>query len=485
MEAIISQTLRVILPELYLLVMAIFLLMVAVYKCKRVCNAMLAGTLLTLAGTAWYLWPMLGVAKQVAVFNGMFATSGFIVFSKLMVLAAAAMAVIIAADWLKEEGGYPSEFLILILLSTLGMLLMISANDLLALYVALELSSLALYVLTAFTRDNAKASEAGLKYFVLGALASGMMLFGISLIYGFAGTIGFKELSDLFAHGAPPYSRGVILGLVMVIVGFCFKLSAVPFHMWAPDVYEGAPTPVTAFLATAPKIAAFTLFARLLAQPFGLLFDQWQQVIIFASVASMGLGAFAAIMQTNIKRLLAYSSIGHVGFILMAVAAGGKDGMAALLLYLALYIFMSIGAFGCVLMMRRNGHYVEDIKELGGLAQTYPVRAMVLAVFMFSMAGIPPLAGFFGKMYVLLAAVNHQLIWLAVVGVAASVVSGYYYLKVVKVMYFDEPTQPFDKDMPLMLRVGVGISVVVTLLFFLAPSSLVAQVKEVAEIMVK
>jgi NADH-quinone oxidoreductase subunit N len=474
-------SLRGVLPELYLVAMIIFLLMVAVYKCKRVCGAMISGTLITLAGTGWYLTSQLQVTEQVSLLNGMFATSNFIAFSKILVLTAAAMSVLIGADWLREKGGYPSEFLILILLSVLGMLCMISANDMLTLYMALELSSLALYVLASFTRDTAKSSEAGLKYFVLGALASGMMLFGMSLVYGFSGTTSFDALTELFTHTEAPYSRGLILGMILVIIGFCFKLSAVPVHMWAPDVYEGAPTPVTAFFATAPKIAAFILFLRVLAQPFGALADQWQQVILFVSVTSLAVGALAAIKQTNMKRLLAYSSIGHVGFILIGLAAGGIEGVQAILLYLSLYIFMSAGAFGCVLMMRRNGEYVEDIKELSGLGQTHPVRAAALSVFMFSMAGIPPLSGFFGKLYVLLAAVNHGLVWLAVIGVTASVVSGYYYLKIVKVMYFDEPAASFDQPVPLLLKLGVAVSAIVTLFFCAVPSGLIGQIKIVAQ----
>lgn len=473
--------LRAILPEIYLLAMIIFLLLVAVYKCTRVCNAMISGTMLTLLGTGWFLTSHLGLGHQVAILNGMFATSSFIAFSKILILVAAAMTLLVGADWLKEKGGYPSEFLVLMLLSILGMLCMVSANDLLAVYMALELSSLALYVLAAFTRDTAKSSEAGLKYFVLGSLASGMMLFGISLVYGFSGTIGFEPLKELFANTVPPYSRGLVLGMIMVIIGFCFKLSAVPFHMWAPDVYEGAPTPVTAFFATAPKIAAFILFIRVLVQPFGMLFEQWQQVILFVSVGSMVVGAFAAIMQTSFKRLLAYSSIGHVGFILMGVATDSLDGVQSVLLYLTLYIFMSAGAFGCVMLMRRGGEYVEDIKDLSGMAQNHPVRAAILAIFMFAMAGIPPLSGFFGKMYILLSAVHHGLVWLAVVGVVASVIAGYYYIKVVKVMYFDDPARPFDSEVPCLLRLGIGISMAVTLFFCAVPSGLMDQIKLVAQ----
>ena len=471
---------QLILPELYLAVMAIFLLMVTAYKCKRVDNAMIGGALFSLFGTAWFLWPHLSMPSAMA-FGGLFAIGKFIVFAKLLVLAAAALVILIASGWMKEGEGRPSEFLVLVLFSVLGMLLMISAGDLLSLYMGLEMSSLALYVLASFERDHAKSSEAGLKYFVLGALASGMMLFGISLVYGFAGSTGFSQLAALFADMDSGASRGVIVGVVLIMIGFCFKLSAVPFHMWAPDVYEGAPTPVTAFFATAPKIAALALFTRVLLEPFGPLLPQWQQVIMFVSFASMFVGALAAIMQSNIKRLLAYSSIGHVGFMLMGLAAGSVAGVQAMLIYLALYIFMSAGAFGCVLLMKRGGQPVEDIKELSGLSQTHPVMAMALAVFMFSLAGIPPLAGFFGKMYVVLAAIQAGLVWLAVAGVIASVIGCYYYIKIVKLMYFDEPAWGFDGDAPRTLRLGIAIGTVVTLLFVIAPTPLVAEAKAAAE----
>lgn len=483
MGDITLQSLYAILPELYLCAVGLFLLMVAVLKCKRCCNAMVGGTLAGFIGTAWYLAPHLHDAASTA-FNGLFASSSFIVFSKLLILAAASLVTLVAADWLKANGGKPSEFLVLMLFATLGMLLMVSANDMLSLYMALEMSSLALYVLASFERDHAKSSEAGLKYFVLGALASGMMLFGMSLVYGFAGTTGFEPLSQLFTASAP-VSKGVLVGMVFIIIGFCFKISAVPFHMWAPDVYEGAPTPVTAFFATAPKIAALALFVRVLLYPFGELLGQWQQVIIVVSIASMLVGALAAIMQSNIKRLLAYSSIGHVGFMLMGVAAGNVSGVQAMLIYLALYIFMSAGAFGCVLLMRRDGGYVEQIRDLAGMSRSRPILALVFSAFIFSMAGIPPLAGFFGKMYVVLAAVNAGLTWLAVIGVATSVVGGYYYIRIVKVIYFDEAAPALERGTPALLRAGLIISAAVTLLFFLMPTPLVSQAQLAAQALVK
>jgi len=484
-------SLYAIFPELYLALMAMFLLMATAFKYRRISNSMLVSTLIVLAATGGFLWPHLS-APAVVAFNGMFMVSRFTIFSQYLVLAASMLTVIIAAPWLKEDSlllgreyGKSSEFLVLLLCATLGMLLMVSANDLLTLYLALETSSLALYVLASFERDHATSSEAGLKYFVLGALASGMMLFGMSLVYGFTGTTGFEGLSALFALPGFVLSKAVVVGLILIIVGFCFKLSAVPFHMWTPDVYEGAPTPVTAFFATASKVAAFALFARFLLYPFGHLFGQWQQIVIFVSIASMALGAFAAIMQTNIKRLLAYSSIGHAGYMLMGLAAGNAVGVQGMLIYLATYIFMSAGAFGCVLLMRRDGQYVEQIKDLAGLGQTRPALALAMSIFMFSMAGIPPMSGFFAKFYVILPAISAGLTWLAVLGVIASVIGSYYYIKVVKVMYFDTPAAAFDAETPCWLRAGIVVCVAVTLLFFLMPSPLVEQAKLAAGALVR
>ena len=476
---ITSADVSVLMPELYLCGWAMFLLMYGVYRVKRHADHfMVFAGLLILAVTAWLVTGTVG--HKDVIMNGMFIADRFAAMAKCLLIAAGALVLLLASSWIREEEGRPFEFVILLLFSTLGMMFMVSAGDLLAMYMALEMSSLALYVLASFLRDHAKSSEAGLKYFVLGALASGMMLFGMSLVYGFTGTTSFESLAALFAqHGA--VSRGVIVGMILVIIGLCFKTSAVPFHMWTPDVYEGSPTPVTAFFATAPKVAALALFTRVMLQPFGELVGQWAQILVFVSVASMIVGALAAIMQTNIKRLLAYSSIGHAGFMLMGIASGNAAGVQAVLIYLALYVFMSAGAFGCVLLMRRNGHYVEQIRDLAGLGRTNPLMALVFAMFMFSMAGIPPLAGFFGKMYVILAAIGAGLTWLAVIAVIASVVSGYYYIKVVKIMYFDEPVAPFDVYHPRLVQLAIGISAAATLLFFLTPSPLILQAKEAAE----
>ena len=483
MGDIIPSSYAALVPELYLCVCAMALLLYGVYRSPKASIAMVLVSILILAVTAG-LESAFFENKTVAM-NGMFITDAFSMIGKFIILAASAWALLLSADWLMEEKGRPFEFVVLVLLATLGMLLMVSANDFIAMYMALEMSSLSLYVLAAFTRDTVKSSEAGLKYFVLGALASGMMLFGMSLVYGFAGSTSFETLSTLFCAKDAVVSPGVVVGMVLVMVGLCFKVSAVPFHMWTPDVYEGAPTPVTAFFAIAPKAAALLLFTRVMMQPFGDLTSQWQQILVFVSLASMLVGALAGIMQSNIKRLLAYSSIGHVGFILMGLAAGNVAGVQAVLIYIALYIAMSAGAFGCVLLMKRDGKYVEDIKDFAGMAQTHPARALFFSAFLFSMAGIPPLAGFFGKMYAVIAAVDAGFAWLAAVGVLTSVISGYYYIKVVKVMYFDEPTQPVDGKVTCCIRASVFFSSLVTLLFFLTPTPLVALAKLAAEALLK
>lgn len=347
-------------------------------------------------------------------------------------------------------------------------MLMISANDLIALYLGLELSSLSLYVIASFDRDNVRSTEAGLKYFVLGALSSGMLLYGASLIYGMTGAVSFAGIAKALSSGV---SVGAIFGLVFILAGLSFKISAVPFHMWTPDVYEGAPTPVTAFLAAGPKIAAVALLVRVIEQAFLGIEAQWQQVIVFIAIASMGLGAFAAIGQKNIKRLLAYSSIGHVGYVLVGLAAGTTDGVAGVATYLAIYLVTSFGAFACVLAMNRNGHYLEDINELAGLSRTNPALAFAFAMLMFSLAGVPPLAGF-AKWYVFAAAVNAHLYPLAIIGVVTSVVGAYYYLRIVKIIYFDEPREAFTPA-PVAIRFVASVAAILVLAFVIAPAPLV------------
>src|SRR6478736_5831353 len=343
-----------------------------------------------------------------------------------------------------------------------------SAFDLIALYLGLELMSLALYVVAASNRDSVQSTEAGLKYFVLGALSSGMLLYGASLIYGFTGTVNFAGIAKVTQSGA---SVGLIFGLVFLFVGFCFKISAVPFHMWTPDVYEGAPTPVTAFFAAAPKVAGIAIFARATVVAFPGITHEWQQIVVFVSIASMVLGAFAAIGQRNIKRLMAYSSIGHMGYALVGLAAGTPEGVQGVLVYMSIYVAMTLGTFAVILSMRRDGKYVENISDLAGLARTHPTMAFFLGVLLFSLAGIPPLAGFFAKFYVFLAAIKAGLFTLAVIGVVSSVVGAYYYLAIVKIMYFDEPAQGFQR-MPMLLRLVLGVSGLANILFAVYPAPL-------------
>ena len=409
---------------------------------------------------------------QQFLFNDAFVVDGFARFFKLLVLAGSAAALLLSFDYLRHARIMKYEYPVLVLLSVLGMLMMVSANDLIALYLGLELQSLALYVLAAVRRDELRSSEAGLKYFVLGALSSGMLLYGASLIYGFTGSTGFAAIAGVAGEPGTAGSIGLVFGLVFLLVGLAFKVSAVPFHMWTPDVYEGAPTPVTAFFAAAPKLAAMALLTRVAMQAFPGSFGQWQQIVIFLAIASMLLGAFAAIGQTNIKRLMAYSSIGHVGYALIGLAAGSEAGIEGLLVYLAIYLVMTLGAFAAILAMRRGGEYVEDIGELSGLAQTNLAMAFVLAMLLFSLAGVPPLAGFFAKFYVFAAAVKAGLYPLAVIGVIASVVGAYYYLRIVKIMFFDEPKENFRPVEPLV-RFVMAIAGLFVLFYAVYPSILV------------
>jgi NADH-quinone oxidoreductase subunit N len=383
---------------------------------------------------------------------------------KVLTLFGSAAAIVMSVHFMKRAGLARFEYPVLILLATTGMMMMISADDLIALYMGLELQSLALYVVAAIDRDNARSSEAGLKYFVLGALSSGMLLYGASLIYGFTGSTSFAGIAGALA--AEGRSLGVVFGIVFVIAGLAFKVSAVPFHMWTPDVYEGSPTPVTAFFAAAPKLAAMALLVRVMVVPFANNVPDWQQILVFVSIASMVLGAFAAIGQTNIKRLLAYSSIGHMGFALVGLAAGNEEGVRGVVTYMTIYLIMTLGVFACVIAMRRKGTNVEAISDLAGLARTDKGLAFVLAMLMFSLAGIPPLAGFFGKYFVFLAAIKAGLVTLAVIGVVASVIGAFYYLRIVKIMYFDEPVEAFD-PMDGEVRVIAYASGAFTVLFAL------------------
>jgi NADH-quinone oxidoreductase subunit N len=474
MSGISMLDLMAALPELFLAAAGLCLLMVGVFLGERAFRPVTWLSFAALAVTFLLVVVVVGgeYGDGYVAFSGMFRVDAFGVFMKGLVLVGSMTALVLSVDYFEREGVARFEFPVLVLFATVGMLVMVSANDLMSLYVGLELQSLSLYVVAAIRRDNIKSTEAGLKYFVLGALSSGMLLYGASLIYGFAGTTSFDGIAQTFAAQREP-AVGVIFGLVFVISGLAFKVAAVPFHMWTPDVYEGAPTPVTAFFAAAPKVAAISLFIRVLIGPFGDLLVQWQQVIWWISVASMLLGSLAAIWQTSIKRLMAYSSIGHMGYALIGLTTGTEAGITGIVVYMAIYVVMSLGTFGCIIAMRERGVAVEKIEDLSGLAQTRPGMALALAVFMFSMAGIPPLAGFFGKLYVFLAAINAELYVLAVIGVLTSVIGAYYYLRVVKVMYFDQPTTAID-PMSRGVAVVTGLSTVLTLLFFVVPAPVIS-----------
>ncbi|MBI3446910.1 MAG: NADH-quinone oxidoreductase subunit NuoN [Magnetospirillum sp.] len=473
-----------VLPEIFIALAGLALLMLGVFRKEDSTKAVSVLVILAL-GAAMVLVSSLGADRHLA-FNGLFVADRFAGFAKGLILVASAISIAMSLPYLEREKIGRFEYPILVLFATLGMMMMVSANDFIALYLGLELQSLSLYVLAAYNRDNLKATESGIKYFILGSLASGMLLYGVSLLYGFAGTTSFEGLANLFAGGPEHHVKpnmGVIAGLVFVLAGLSFKVSAVPFHMWAPDVYEGAPTPVTSFFAVAPKIAALCLLTRVMFGPFADLVEQWRQVVTFIAIGSMFVGAFAAVVQTNIKRLMAYSSIGHVGFVLVGIASGSTLGIQGVLIYLAIYLFMNVGTFAVILSMRQKGRMVEGIEDLAGLSKTNPMMAFVMAVLMFSMAGVPPLAGFWGKFYVFMAAIESGLYTLAILGVLSSVVSAYYYLRIIKIMYFDDAVEAFDKPVGTSMVLVMAVSTVVVLAFTLVPGPLVTSAKAAAAVL--
>jgi NADH-quinone oxidoreductase subunit N len=437
-----------VLPEIVLAVGAMALLMLGAYRGQETTKTVttLAVLLLIVVGLLEYMLP----AGKHVTFGGSFIVDDFARFMKILALIGSAVTLVLSTEFLSDPSRRIFEYAILVLLSTLGMMVLISAGDLISLYLGLELMSLALYVVAASNRDNAKSTEAGLKYFVLGALSSGMLLYGSSLIYGFTGTVAFTGI----AAAATISNVGLVFGLVFLLAGLCFKVSAVPFHMWTPDVYEGAPTPVTAFFASAPMVVA--VFTRVTLTAFPGIVSQWQQILVFVSIASMALGSFAAIGQSNIKRLMAYSSIGHMGFALVGLAAGTVEGAQGVLMYIVIYVAMTLGSFAIILAMKRDGQPVEQISDFAGLSRTNPLLAFMFAMLLFSLAGIPPLAGFFAKWYVFVAAIKANLFTLAVIGVLTSVVGAYYYLSIVKTMYFDEPAGQVD---PVRVEVKTVLAV--------------------------
>jgi NADH-quinone oxidoreductase subunit N len=430
-----------VLPEIIIAVAALVLLLAGVVLVKRedswVLNA-IAIAVLALVG----VYVALGGGGDGLVFNGVFINDGFARVMKTVVLAASAFSLLITLPSAREHGIAKFEYAVLLMLSNVGMMIMISANDLMSLYVGLELQSLAFYVMAAMNRENAKAVEAGLKYFVLGALASGLLLYGASLLYGFTGQTRLDELAR--AISLNPRSIGMVFGMVFLLAGVVFKIAAVPFHMWTPDVYEGSPTPVTAFFALAPKVAAMALLVRIVTVSFAPVVHDWQQIIIFLSIASMVLASFAAIGQSGLKRMIAYSAIGHMGFALVGLSAGTADGVEGVIVYMAIYMTMTLGFFACLLAIRTRDGFVDRIADLAGLSRQRPFVAAIMAVMMFSYVGLPPLGGFFAKWQVFLAAIGAHLFVLAVIGVLMSTVSAFYYLRVIKVMYFDEPKLEFE-----------------------------------------
>ena len=442
----ISADIAVVLPEIALAIYAMLALLAAVYTGKDATAPLLTwvtgGVLLITA-----IWVGTGEGTQTA-FGGSFNDDGFARFAKVIILLSAAAVLVMSQDYMQRRGILRFEYPILVALAVVGMMVMVSAGDLMVLYMGLELQSLALYVVASLQRDNTKSTEAGLKYFILGALSSGLLLYGASLTYGFSGTTLF---SGIIASAENGVSLGALFGLVFLMAGFAFKVSAAPFHMWTPDVYEGAPTPVTAFFATAPKIAAMGLFARVVFDAFGGIVGEWQQIVAFLSVLSMFLGAVAAIGQTNIKRLMAYSSIAHMGFALMGLAAGTAFGVQAMLIYMAIYVTMNVGTFAFILSMEKDGRAVTDITALQMYSKREPLKALAMLVLMFSLAGVPPMVGFFGKFYVLRAAYEGGLGWLAVAGVIASVIGAFYYLRIVFYMYFGEDKEGLDGPMSPVL----------------------------------
>jgi NADH-quinone oxidoreductase subunit N len=463
------------LPEIVFAGLALILLMVGTFGKER-STGLVSGLSVASCAIAIVLVILTDTARTTS-FEHLFVVDRFAAFMKVLVLIGSGLAIVMSTGYLRRENLRRPEFPVLILLATLGMMLMISANDIISLYVGLELQSLALYVLAAFHRDTVRSAEAGLKYFVLGALSSGILLYGATLVYGFTGTTSFEKLAVL--HPAAGIGTvGLLIGMALVATGLIFKVSAVPFHMWTPDVYEGAPTPVTAMFALAPKIAAMALLVRLMVSAFGLQIAEWQQVILAISVLSMLLGGYAAIVQRNIKRLMAYSSIANVGYILLGLAAGTERGVEAVLVYLSIYLFMTGGAFAVILTMRRDGHMVEQLSDLAGLSRTRPMLALAMTIFMFSLGGIPPLAGFVGKIYVFLAAIdagNHaataaiadSFYVAAALGAVISVVSMFYYLWIIKIIYMDPPARPLDRAGPGLSGASLNGAVLVTALFTL------------------
>ena len=459
---------ELIFPELFLSLSIMFLLILGVFKkdsSKLIQNLSLIVLLIT---PVIIFNETLGI-KETKLFNGSIIIDYLSSLMKIITLLSAFIVLVISSTYLKLFNIFKIEYPILVLSAVLGMMIMICSNDLIVFYMGLELQSLALYVLATFNRDQLKSSEAGLKYFVLSALSSGLLLYGCSLIYGFTGSTNFDVISEQLNSS----DYALTFGIVFILVGLAFKISAVPFHMWAPDVYEGSPTSVTLFFTMVPKIAALTVFIRFLYVPFLNLIDQWQTILIFLSIASMLFGAIAAIGQTNLKRLIAYSSISHVGYTLAGLATGSNDGIQSSIIYITIYIIMNLGLFSCLLMMKRNNEYYENLDDLSGLSKNHPLLSISLLIILFSLAGIPPLAGFFAKFYIFKSVLEQSMFFLAIVGLLSTVVAAFYYLRLIKIMYFDKEKEKYDTDHGLWLRFSLGTSTLLILIYFIFPSQLI------------
>jgi NADH-quinone oxidoreductase subunit N len=467
-------SLELVFPEIFLSLSIMFLLILGVFK-KNSSKLIQNISLIILIITAVITFnETLGV-EEILLFNDSVIIDYLSSFMKIVTLLAAFLVLAISSNYLKTFKIFKIEYPILILSSVLGMMVMISSNDLIVFYMGLELQSLALYVLATFNRDQLKSSEAGLKYFVLSALSSGLLLYGCSLIYGFTGSTNF----NIIATKLNSSEYMLTFGIVFILVGLAFKISAVPFHMWAPDVYEGSPTSVTLFFTMVPKIAALTVFIRFLYVPFLNLIDQWQMILIFLSIASMLFGAIAAIGQTNLKRLIAYSSIGHVGYALAGLSSGSNEGIQSSVIYITIYILMNLGLFSCLLMMKRNNEYYEDIEDLSGLSKNHPLLSFSLLVILFSLAGIPPLAGFFAKFYIFKSVIEQSMYFLAIVGLLSTVIAAFYYLRIIKIIYFDKEKEKYDTDHSLWLKISLTTSTLLILIYFIFPSQLIEVISRI------
>ena len=468
------ENLNLVLPEIFISLSIMFLLVLGVFKndsSKITFNISLLVLLITSIITLNETFSI----NRVTLFNNSVVIDHMSSLMKIITLIGAFLVLVISSAYLKSFKIFKIEYPVLILSSVLGMMVMISSNDLMVFYMGLELQSLALYVLATFNRDQLKSSEAGLKYFVLSALSSGLLLYGCSLIYGFSGSTNFNVISSQLNSN----EYVLTFGIVFILVGLAFKISAVPFHMWAPDVYEGSPTSVTLFFTMVPKIAALTVFIRFLYVPFLNLIDQWQMIIIFLSIASMLFGAIAAIGQTNIKRLVAYSSIGHIGYTLAGLATGSNEGIQSSIIYISIYVIMNLALFSCLLMLKRNDQYYEDIDDLSGLSKNHPLLSLSLLVILFSLAGIPPLAGFFAKFYIFKAVIEQSMYFLAIVGLLSTVIAAFYYLRIIKIIYFDKEKEKYDEDHSLWLKFSLTFSTILILLYFIFPSQLIDVVSRI------